>query len=414
VTDSPLEARPARSRTILVVTLFVAWTVAAGFALRGAFGLGLRTWAAFDGLLPGCRGPLVWTWETALLAALLVALLLGGRIAARVARAGGSSRRRVRWTFALCALVAVVGFGGWTGWLQAHGRAELGANRWGFAQSFPPGQTTRFDPHNGEVPYVVMQTNRFGYRDGDWPLAPPGEGEARALLVGDSTMLGLSIQEGHDLLDAVLERELGARTGLRWDVWNLGAAPASLRYFVEVLLRVLPDSGARVAVLFLHVDHDVVRIDEQLALADKPAWFHVLRHSVGLSNALLQVSSNPGPFTCVYGRDDALVATMQADLERLLTWTGAHDVHVVVFSPWDARGAGDQQLAGFFAPFEGRPGFTLLGERDLPRVCGAGADPCRLYDDASLGFPFTGHLTPRGMRVVGQAIADAIVAAAGR
>ncbi len=379
-------------RRLRGVLVLLAWACLA--ALTGFLALNtlLRLWCALDGCVPGFRLPLVLTWKTfAFLFLVNVVAILFRPIERRLAGIGMGGRRR---SLALAG-ATLSGLGLLALFVFVLPSDGLGSNRWGYRRLFPKNQQISFDPKNGEVPRVYVGTNEDSYRDDPWIVPAPDDGVERAVLVGDSTVVGLSIPDKVDQLDTLLEQRLSVSGETAWEVWNVASAPASLRYFAEVIPRVAPDAGAGYAILFVSCHHDVYFLDEQLALGDKPAWFYPAAHAVAVEVDIRRVSSKPWPpYLDEASNIDIRAAHVRA-FRDLVAYAARNEMYLVV---WEAEGPCD-----FFDAFRDEASVTFRNHSHTGRRS-AGS----LYEDATLGYRFTGHLTPRGMALVADTLAPAL------
>ena len=387
---------PRWGTACLAAGALLAWCGLVLSAGHFAINLALRVWAARDGLLPGYRAALLVSWKTTFLAFLLLAAAGLGRLLLRAASRRGLPRASAAGLLAAAGLLSLCALA--VSSLRS-APAWCGSNRWGFPRVFVPNRTMEFDPKNGEVPLLHLSANSESYRDDEWTFAPPAPGTVRVLLAGDSTVAGLSIPDQADLLDKQLEKRLDAAGRARWEVWNLANAPASLWYFCEAVLRAAPEARARYAVLFVYAEKDIVFLDEQKALADKPAWFYPLALRTGLLQDLLAAAHNPWPRR--YEADASVAEAQLAQFERLLEAGAAQGLHVIV---WEAAGPYPQ-----FDPYRGRPGVTFLDwRRSVGLSCGDDPKECRFYRDPAFGYP-SGHLTPKGFALVADALAPVLL-----
>jgi hypothetical protein len=403
----------------------------------------LMVWVAIDGALPDYRLPLAVSWKTfACLFLLTVAAILARWLARRLAGLGFKRR----WTAALlvAAMAAALGPLVQSYFQQLRLREALlsaddsevddlqdahddvvtclGANHWGWRYFGKPNSEWIFKPNNGEVDLLELSMNSYGYRDDEW-VFPKGDdgvfgkgddgvfgkgddgvfskgddGVSRVLLVGDSTVVGLSIRKKADMLDTLIEANLKESSDQRWDVWNISAAPASIRYFAEAVMRAAPDARASHVVVYVNCRGDIFFLDEQLAMADKPSWFYSLASISGVWKQILKVAANPWladlkdlEKTARWNRPHL------AAFERLLAYAAEASMHVVV---WEAFGP-----CTFFEPYRELEHVTFVDYRYTSQP-----EPRPLYEDPALGFSFTGHLTPKGMALVAEVLAKALVA----
>lgn len=395
-TSSSLASRAGRAG--LVVAALGVWVALVLGLVYLAGNLALRTWAAFDGFLPGYRLALVLSSKTLLLPAVLLAfmayLLWIPRLSVRL----GVPRRRVTLALVGSAVLALV----WNALPLLGGEeAWVGKNRFGFARIWPASETRTFDPQNGEAALLTVRTNSESCRDDEWPLPAPADGTIRALLVGDSIVFGLSLPENADLLDRGLEERLNAAGAGRWDVWNIAAAPASMGYFVESITRVAREARPQYAIVFFDCDSDFAFHDEQLALADKPDWFYRLGRALDLLPDLLWTSKNPWPLDEEDHASPEVVRARLDQFERLLEDAKTNGYHVVV---WQV-----DVPCPRLAPYHGRPEVSFFDwQAEVGLSCGEDPARCPFYLDPALGHP-SKHLTPLGMRHVAGALAPRLL-----
>jgi hypothetical protein len=354
---------------------------------------------ALDGCAPGHRPAMILTWKTLLLASLLfLQVLLARRILAAHARRAFSIHRAIGMLAVVGALVVSLVIT--KGYLLARASPDVGwwsANRWGFMRTFPANTDVTMDPHNDEIPSLRMVTNSQSFRDGEWIIPPPDDGTIRVLLAGDSTIMGLSLPEKADTLDARLESRLSTPGSPRWDVWNLANTPASLWYFAEVILRAAPDARPRYAILYVNCSQDVFFLDEQRALADKPSWFYPAARLTGVRDDVLQLSANPWPFS--YETSDPEVKRFALEpFERLLRYAASHGLHLVV---WEAP-----EACAFLQPYRNHSEVTFLDWKSSGgRLCDRGEEGGRFCPGD--GYP-SGHLTPAGISHVADVMAPVL------
>jgi len=382
-------------RRLAAAGLLIVWACLVALTAHLATNTLLRAWAALDGCLPGFRLQLLLTWKTfaALFLAVACALLVRALVR-RLARPGVEGRRGAM----ALAGATLVGLGLLATSYIVLPASWVGRNRWGFSRVFPASTSISFRGMTGEVALLDIETNEDSYRDESWLLPAPEDGVERVILVGDSTVFGHSITSKADQLDTLLEKRLSAAGAKRWEVWNVAAAPSSLRYFTEVVKRAAPDASARYAILFVHCSHDVYFLDEQLAMADKPAWFYPVARATSVWEDILQVAANPWPR--VKGREpySKIRRALASTFEGLVAYASAKELHVVV---WEAAGPCE-----LFDAFRDSPHVTFRDHRHTslqPRIS--------LYEDPALGYPMTGHLTPRGMAVVADTLSAALLGA---
>jgi hypothetical protein len=396
MTESP-PGRARWARLSFTVPALLVWVALVYGFIWLAGNLAVRVWAAFDGFLPGYRWALILSSKTLIFAAVLIALVVFLLRVPRAARRRGFSRREIA---AALVGVVVLTLGVQALQIAMDGTAWWGRNRYGFWRVWPASHVMRFDPRNGEIPYLWARTNAQSFRDDEWTIPAPDDGTVRALLVGDSTTYGLSLPENSDLLDQQLEQRLNAAGAERWDVWNIATAPASMAYYAAVIPRVARDARPRYAILFIDCECDFTFHDEQLALADKPDWFYPLARAWGLFKDLMWTSKNPWPYDYDDHAGSGVIATRVAEFERLLGDARAHDYHVVVWS--------DTVPCRHLTAFEGRPEVSFFSWRDQVGLSCGDPETCRFYQDPSLGHP-SKHLTPLGMSHVAEGLAPELL-----
>jgi len=388
-------------RLVSRTSLALVWAVLVGAITVLAVNLALRVAATSADRVPGLRMPLVVSWKTVLLLLLLVVAVVAWGPAVRLCERIGLGRRRMAGAAAAVAAVVVASLGALVGG-GAVG-ASPAFDRWGFHHGVPAGQRLEFDPYNGETPLVEVVTNTSAFRDDEWTIPAPDDGVRRVLVVGDSTVFGLSLRRKADLLDTRLEERLAAAGVGRWDVWNVGKAPSGLWYFSEAIRRIAPDARASDAIMFLHCANDVDFVDIQAALADRPSWFHVLADHAGLFSDLLRVGPRAWPFE-VRGSPEAERVNLAA-FERLLASAARTGLRVIVFEA-------DRRCPAL-DPYRGRPGVVFTDLLPSGAACDESSGACGLYIDPSLGYARTGHLTAKGSAAVAERLAEILLSGAG-
>ena len=396
--QGPDSGRLAKPR---LVALFVVWAVLASCLTAYLLNFLCRVWVAGTGFLSGFHFlSILVTWKTMVLVIFLIFAWIVFVALRRLADRTGMRRgRRVGLFWGLAVVVFVMT----TMWSlrpeDRHG-AFPGGNHWGFWRPFAANLVDDFRPTNGEVDVLYIETNSESYRDDQWEIPAPDDGTIRALLVGDSVVFGFSLSTKRDLLDTMLEERLNAAGSERWDIWNIANAPASLWYFCESIMRIAPDARPRYAIMVFYGSNDLTAWDEQMALSDKPDWFHTLARNIEMHQDLLLMSSNPWPFQAELKDADAY-AELFGHFERLLDFVADKGIHLIV---WDATGPSKE-----FDPYRGREGVSFLSWREIVgEGCGGREGDCRFYEDPELGHP-SGHLTPKGNGRVADIIAAKIL-----
>jgi lysophospholipase L1-like esterase len=108
----------------------------------------------------------------------------------------------------------------------------------------------------------VHRLNLHGFRDGEWPLAPPPRA-TRIAFVGDSFVEGFST--GEDGTIPLVFEALAAGGGLSVDALNLGVGGADLAAYARLLRDAVPLLRPRDVILVLYAN-DVI------PLRFDPAW----------------------------------------------------------------------------------------------------------------------------------------------
>lgn len=374
--------------------LLVPWTALTGAIEVLAINFALRVLiVAQEGRDPGYGVALVVHWKTMALLLLIGIAWYAWTWLGRRGEALGI-RRWARVSAGSIGALLALAFILRLAWVPPD--PAVGPDRWGFHRGMPPNAVHRFDPGSGEIPLVEVATNANSFRDDEWPLPAPDDGTHRVILAGDSTVLGMSLATKAEVLDTALEDRLNAAGKARWDVWNVGKVPAALWYFSEAILRIAPDAKARQAVIFLNCNYDVTLEDPQAVLADRPIWFHRLLDRNGVFSDLVRANAIRWPFD--FGSSNRFNL---AAFERLLQYVAASGLLLTV-----VEGSG---RCPFMDPYRERANVAFLSVGPVAASCDPAKTACGLFLDPALGFRETGHLTPRGVTTVADALAPLLL-----
>ena len=123
-----------------------------------------------------------------------------------------------------------------------------------------PALGVRLEPHASmrlafnKNPVTTVRTNSLGFRGAEWE-APEAGGPGGIIVVGDSQVFGLGVEE-EQTASAVLAARLGAGAGGRQPVWNAGVPTYGFPEYLAVLEEQLAARRPASAVLVLNQSND--------------------------------------------------------------------------------------------------------------------------------------------------------------
>ncbi len=166
-----------------------------------------------------------------------------------------------------------------TGYVSSLAPDDL--HHYGTLSTNPP-DTTATETIPGQAP-VAYGINRLGFRDPDFTEARGDAAAIRVVLIGDSFVFGIGVDDGgtlHRHLAAELERRWPER---RFEVLNLGIPGNNLASHVAMYETATAKLDPDAVILALTLANDLSRWDEQDARRDARRWsaFSFVRFLVG-------------------------------------------------------------------------------------------------------------------------------------
>lgn len=402
---------PSGALALLAAGVGLLYVFLAAEAAGLVVGLALKIWLGLVKIPFGFALKLIlWEWKIFLLPAFVLLSFALYEFLKHHLPKETPGRGRLHWFVPLAvAIGALIRASEYRGRLNGNSPRT---NRFGFFPSLGINSGPyRLKSGNPSVPDMVVKTNSFGFRDREWDL-PLRERGRRALVVGDSFVWGLGIPSDEGMLHRRLERELNARGGPGWRVFNLATSPAALWYYAHALIAVGREVRPELYVMSVVGNYDLEPWEVQRVKFGLPARMVALMDAFHVSEDLMRLGSALGhdyEWRSKDGREipPEVLADHHGSFSKLVAFVGKTGARLIVWEGLDRR-------IPFFDGYRADPGITFMGWKDVPELSGEIGGQIRggraaWTDDETLAYKGDGHPTPKANGLIAQAIACGVL-----